>query len=206
MTSTSKHTELTGDYILDTAHTRIGFIAKHTMGSRVCGQFDDFGGTAHLDTDPSKSNADLTIVATSISTGNDQRDEILRGKFLNAADHPRIHVTTIGIERIDEATFMVTSNLTIRGVTKPVTVDFHLTAAEETPDGEFRLRFRGSATIDRRDWDVNWNAATGLMVAKKVLLEFDIAAIRCAASTAHRAKHRASQTSNAPISSAPISP
>ena len=74
MTTTTKLSELTGDYVLDTAHTRIGFVARHTMATRVRGQFDDFAGTAYLDgEDPSKSSVQLTIQASSIQTGNPRR-------------------------------------------------------------------------------------------------------------------------------------
>ena len=76
MITTTRLSELTGDYVLDTAHTRIGFIARHTMATKVPGQFGEFEGSAHLDgDDPSKSSAQLTIHAKSIQTRNQQRDE-----------------------------------------------------------------------------------------------------------------------------------
>ena len=71
----------------------------------------------------------------------------------------------------------VTGDLTIRGMTKPVIVDFELTGAEKDPRGDFRVGFHGSATINRKDWAVHWTAATGV-VSKKVMLEFDVAVIR----------------------------
>ena len=178
MTTMTKLSELTGDYILDTAYTRIGFVARHTMATKVRGQFDEFEGITHLDgDDPSKSSAELTIQAKSIQTRNQQRDQALRSKFLDMDNQPAITFTSTGVEQVDETNFKVTGDLTIRGVIKPVTVDFELTGAKTDPWGTFRVGFEGSVTINRKDWGVNWNAATG-MVSKKVTLEFDVAAIR----------------------------
>jgi polyisoprenoid-binding protein YceI len=179
MTTTTKLSELTGDYVLDTAHTRIGFVARHTMATKVRGQFDEFEGSTHLDgDDPSKSSAELTIQAKSIQTRNQQRDQALRSKFLDMDNQPAITFTSTGVEQVDETNFKVTGDLTIRGVTKPLTVDFELTGAENDPWGNFRVGFEGSVTISRKDWGVNWNAATGVLVSEKVMLEFDVAAIR----------------------------
>ena len=175
----TKLSELTGDYVLDTAHTRIGFVARHAMATRVRGHFDEFEGGAYLDgDDPSKSSARLTIQAKSLQTRNRQRDDQLRGTFLDMGNHPAITFTSATVEQVDETTFKVTGDLAIRGVTKPVTVDFELTGAENDPRGDFRVGFKGSVTVNRNDWGVNWNAATTVLVSPKVTLEFDVAAIR----------------------------
>ena len=178
MTTTTRLSELTGDYILDTAHTRIGFIARHTMATKVPGKFGEFEGSAHLDgDDPSKSRAQLTIAAKSIQTRNQQRDEALRSKYLDTGHHPAITFTSTKVEQAGDTNFTVTGDLTIRGVTRPVTVDVKLTGAETDPSGNFRVGFQISATVNRKDWGVHWNAAPGV-VRKKVTLEFDVAAIR----------------------------
>jgi polyisoprenoid-binding protein YceI len=145
----------------------------------VRGQFEEFEGGAHLDgDDPSKSSAEVTIRATSIQTRNQQRDRHPRGKFLGADDHPTVAFTSTGVQRVDQTNFRVTGDLTIRGVTRPVTVDFALTSAEKDAGGRHRVGFEGSVTINRGDWGVNWNAATGLLVSEKVTLEFAVAALR----------------------------
>ena len=178
MITTTRLSELTGDYVLDTARTRIGFVARHTMATKVPGQFGEFEGSAHLDGgDPPKSSAQLTIHAKSIQTRNRQRDEALRSKYLDTGNHPAITFTSTKVEQAGDTNFAVTGDLTIRGVTKPVTVDFELTGAKTDPWGNFRVGFEGSVTINRKDWGVNWNAATG-MVSKKVTLELHAAAIR----------------------------
>jgi len=178
MTTMTRLSDLTGDYILDTARTRIGFIARHTIATKVPGQFGEFEGSAHLDgDDPSKSSAQLTIAAKSIQTRNQQRDEALRSKYLDMDNHPTITFTSTKVEQAGDTNFTVTGDLTIRGATKPVTVDFKLTGAKTDPSGNFRVGFEGSVTINRRDWGVHWNVAPGV-VSKKVTLEIDVAAIR----------------------------
>ncbi|MFD1938730.1 MULTISPECIES: YceI family protein [Nonomuraea] len=183
MTTTIVLNDLTGGYTLDPAHTRIRFLARHTIGPKVRGQFDQFKGGAYLDGgDPSESSVELTIQAGSIQTHNRQRDEYLRSKFLNLADHPTITFTSREVKQVGETTFKLTGALTIRGVTNPITVNLELTSAEHDPSSDdlssnLRVHFKGSATINRKDWGVNWTAAAGL-VSKTVALELDIAAIR----------------------------
>ncbi|MFC9970273.1 YceI family protein [Spirillospora sp. NPDC127200] len=167
--------ELTGDYVLDTARTRIGFVARHTMATRVRGRFEEFEGGAHLNGDhPAKSSAHLTIRAKSIQTRNHQRDGMLRDKFLNADDHPAFTFTSTEVEQVGETAFQVTGDLVVRGVAEPVTVEVELTGVEA--DG--RIGFRGGVTINRMDWGVNWNAATTATIGKKVTVEFDVVMIR----------------------------
>jgi polyisoprenoid-binding protein YceI len=171
--------DLTGDYVFDAARTRIGFVARHVMATKVHGQFDEFAGSAHLDgDDAAKSSAQLTIQAKSIQTRHRLRDEQLRGNFLDIDNHPTMTFTSTTVEQVEETNFKVTGDLTIRGVTKPVTVDVKLTGSEDDPGGDFRVGLAGSVTINRNDWGVNWNIATRVTVSKKVTLQFEIAAIR----------------------------
>ncbi|MEV3986334.1 YceI family protein [Nonomuraea sp. NPDC049758] len=165
---------LTGDYVLDQARTRIGFVARHTVGPAVRGRFDRFAGTGHLDgDDPSRSRIELTVQAGSVQTRNPQRDRYLRGKYLKDADHPVITFTSNRVEPTGETAFRVTGDLSIRGVSHPITLELELTG-----DGDgLRLRLKDGVTIDRTDWGVKWNAAAGL-VARKVALELDLAAVR----------------------------
>ena len=91
---TTSTTTLTGDYALDVARTRIGFVARHTMATMVPGRFSTFAGRAHVSADdPEKSTVDLTVQAASIDTGNPRRDRALRDKFLDAANHPVVTVS-----------------------------------------------------------------------------------------------------------------
>jgi polyisoprenoid-binding protein YceI len=166
-------TRLTGDYVLDATRTRIGFVARHTVASTVPGRFEEFAGRAHLDgDDPSKSTAELTIQAASIQTRNTGRDRALRDKFLDATNHPTMTFTSTAVDRVDDTTFTLTGDLTIRGTTKPIAVDLTLTDS----DGD-RAAFTGTATIDRRDWGAHWTAA-GFLVSRTVVLDLAVTAVR----------------------------
>ncbi|WP_367046289.1 YceI family protein [Streptomyces sp. Je 1-332] len=171
--------ELTGAYVIDTAHTRIGFIARHAMSTRVRGEFTEYEGNAYLCGDqPSKSGAHLSIRAASLQTHHRQRDDQLRSTFLDTDSHPTLTFDSTEVEPVDETTYKVTGDLTIRGVTQPITMNVELTAAELDSRGDFRVGFLGSVTINRKDWGVNWNAATSVLVSPKVTLEFDVIAVR----------------------------
>jgi polyisoprenoid-binding protein YceI len=178
-------TELTGTYTLDPAHTRIGFVARHAMVTKVRGSFDEFAGTAVLDgANPANSRVEVTIEAASIDTRNAQRDEHLRGNdFLAMQEYPKITFASTGVRQAGETTFEVTGDLTIKGVTNEITIPFEFEGAAKDPFGNQRVGFEGSVTINRRDYGVTWNAALeggGVLVSDKVTLEFEISAIKTA--------------------------
>jgi len=178
-------TDLTGTWTLDPAHTRIGFVARHAMVTKVRGSFNEFEGTAVLDgANPANSHAEVTIKAASIDTRNAQRDEHLRSNdFLAMQEHPEITFTSTGARQVDDTTFELTGDLTIRGVTKSVTIPFTFEGAAKDPFGNLRAGFEGSVAINRKDWGVNWNAALeggGVLVSDRVTLEFEVSAIKSA--------------------------
>jgi polyisoprenoid-binding protein YceI len=174
---------LTGDYTLDPAHTRVGFQARHAMVTKVRGQFKDFEGSFHLDpSNPQNSSATVTIQAKSIDTGNADRDAHLRSNDFFAMDeYPEIKFVSTSAERIDNTSFKLTGDLSIRGVTRPVSINFHYNGVEIDPWGNTRVGFEGSTEVNRKDWGVSWNAALdsgGVLVSDKVKLEFDVAATK----------------------------
>jgi polyisoprenoid-binding protein YceI len=174
---------LTGDYTLDPAHTRIGFVARHAMVTKVRGSFQEFAGTAHLDfQDPTKSSAEVTINVKSITTNQAQRDEHLRtSDFFDAETHPEITFKSTKAEVLGDDTYRLIGDLTIKGVTKPVEIDFEFTGAAKDPYGNIRVGFDGKTVVKRSDWGISWNAALetgGVMVSDKITLEFDVSAIK----------------------------
>ena len=176
---------LSGTYALDPAHTRIGFVARHAMVTKVRGQFNEFEGSAVVaGTDITKSSAQLTIQAASIDTRNEQRDAHLRSNdFLALEEYPQITFVSTDVRQTDETTLEVTGDLTVRGVTKSVTVPFEFQGAATDPFGNLRVGFEGSVVINRKDYGVSWNAALkagGVLVSEKVTLEFEISAIKTA--------------------------
>lgn len=186
MSVTTDTLPLTGDYTIDPTHSRIGFVARHAMVTKVRGAFNAFEATAHLDeADPSRSSATVTIQADSIDTRNAQRDEHLRtNDFLDIASYPTITFTSTAVEALGDARFRMTGDLKIKDVTRPVSIDFEFTGAAVDPWGNQRAGFEGSVTINRKDWGVNWNSALeagGVLVSEKVTLEFELAAVKNAA-------------------------
>jgi polyisoprenoid-binding protein YceI len=175
--------DIAGAYTLDTSHTRLGFSARHAMVTTVRGSFPAFEGTATIDTaDPAASSVSLTIDVAGIDTGNADRDGHLRsGDFFDAEQYPTITFTSTEVVREDESTWQITGDLTIKDVTKPVTIEFESTGSARDPFGNLRVGFEGATTINRKDWGLTWNAALetgGVLVSEKVKLEFDVSAIR----------------------------
>ena len=181
--STVSPDTLTGDYTFDVHHSRIGFVARHAMVAKVRGSFTDFEGTAHLDfSDPGASTVRLVIKATSIDTGTPDRDAPLRSNdFLAMDEYPEITFVSTAVESTGGVLSRVTGDLTIRGVSKPVTIECEYTGTADDPFGNTRVGFEGSATIDRRDFGVTWNAALGtggVLISEKITLEIDVSLIK----------------------------
>lgn len=175
--------ELTGDWTIDAAHTRIGFAARHAMVSKVRGGFNEFEGSLHLDADnPGASSAQLTVQVASIDTRNAQRDAHLRtNDFFDAPTFPQITFASSSVTQIDAEHFEVRGDLTIKDVTKPVDVRWELTGVATDPYGKLRAGFEGTATLNRTDYGVNFNAtleAGGVLVSEKVTLELDVEAVK----------------------------
>ena len=182
-TLTPAITDLTGTYQLDPNHTQLGFVARHAMVTKVRGHFTDVDGTLTIDAaDPTRSTANVQIKAASITTGNDQRDAHLRNAdFFDVETHPEIVFDSTSIDQTGEETFRLSGDLTIKGVTKPVSVDLEYTGSAKDPFGNLRAGFEGRAEINRKDWGVTWNAALetgGFLVGEKIKLELDVSAIK----------------------------
>ncbi|MEO9221894.1 MAG: YceI family protein [Mycobacteriaceae bacterium] len=176
-------TELTGTYTLDPAHSRIGFVARHAMVTKVRGAFNEFEGTATIvGEDFSRSSVEVTIKAASIDTRNAQRDEHLRSNdFLAMEEYPEITFVSTGVRKTGATDLELDGNLTIKGVTNPVTVPFEFEGAATDPFGNLRVGFEGSVSINRKDYGITWNAALetgGVLVSDKITLEFEVSAIK----------------------------
>ncbi len=137
--------DITGDYTLDVTHSRLGFSARHAMVTTVRGQFKDFSGTAHIDAaNPAASSVTVTIVPSSVDTGNADRDAHLKsGDFFQVEDHSEITFVSTRVEREDDVTWQITGDLTIKGITREVTIEFEQTGSARDPFGNLRVGFRG---------------------------------------------------------------
>ncbi len=180
---TTATASLTGHYTVDAAHSSINFGIRHVMVAKVRGSFKDFAGTGFLDIEtPSNSKLELTIQSTSIDTGNNDRDAHLRSNdFFAMEEFPTITFVSTAFASAGGNTYKVTGDLTIKGISKSITIDLDFTGDAVDPYGNNRIGFEGSSSIDRTDFGVNFNAALetgGVMLGEKISLEFDISAIR----------------------------
>jgi len=183
MTTATNYPQLTGEYTIDPSHTRLGFVARHAMVTKVRGAFNDFTGSAHIDGEnPERSTVELVIKAESIDTRNTDRDGHLRSNdFLKMEQYPEITFRSTGVQATGDDEFDVTGDLTVRGVTRPVTVPFTFEGQATDPFGNSRIGLEGRTTINRQDFGITWNAALetgGVLISDKIVLEFEVSAIK----------------------------
>ncbi|MCT9113492.1 YceI family protein [Streptomyces mirabilis] len=174
---------LTGEYTIDPSHSEIGFVARHAMVTNVKGYFQDFDGTLHLNgTDPSKSTATIDVKMESIETGSADRDGHLKSSdFFKIDEFPTMTFRSTKAEALGGDDYRITGDLSILGVTKPLSIDLEFNGSAKDPFGNERVGFEGKAEIVRSEWGLTWNAALetgGVLVSDKIKLTFDISAIK----------------------------
>ncbi|PJF48240.1 MAG: polyisoprenoid-binding protein [Chloroflexi bacterium] len=163
-------------WILDTAHTSVKFSARHMMISTVAGQFSRVSGTVDFDeAAPEKTQVHVKIAADSLDTKDERRDAHLKSPdFLDVANYPDIEFKSTGVERTGERTAKLHGDLTIRGVTRPVTLDVEYLGKAKSPWGTWNAGFEATGKINREDWGLNWNMLLetgGWLVGKEVKIE-----------------------------------
>ncbi|MER6334708.1 YceI family protein [Streptomyces sp. NPDC001034] len=176
-------TALTGDYTIDPAHTTIEFVARHAMVTNVRGGFQDFTGSLHLDgQDPTRSTATLDIRMESIDTGNADRDGHLKSAdFFKTDEFPTMTFRSTKAESLGGEDYRITGDLSLLGVTRPITIDLEFNGVAKDPFGNERVGFEGKAELLRSEWGLTWNAALetgGVLVSDKIKLNFDVSAIK----------------------------
>ena len=166
-----------GTFAIDTSHTRLGFAVRHMAVSKVRGDFKDFSGTLELAEDPADSKVSVTIQAGSVDTHDENRDNHLRtNDFFDVENHPTWTFTSTAIRPISTTEWNVDGDLTIRGVTRQVTLDATLEGVVQDPYGMHRVGFSATTSIDREDFGVSFNGvmeAGGLVVGKKVDIDIE---------------------------------
>ena len=175
--------ELDGTWTIDPSHSSLGFVARHAMVTNVRGTFDEFEGSGVVDTDDlSASHATVVMQAASINTGAADRDAHLRSAdFFDVETYPEVRYSTTSVERVDEETFRLDGELTIKDVTRPLSVELTSTGLAKDPFGNLRAGFEGETSINRKDWGLTWNAALetgGVLVGEKIKLVLDVSAIK----------------------------
>jgi polyisoprenoid-binding protein YceI len=174
---------LTGSYTVDPAHSTFGFAARHAMVTKVRGSFNEFEAEVYLDgEDPTRSRGRIVLQTASVDTRNTDRDAHLRSNdFFAMEEYPTITFVSTSVEPKGGDDYAVTGDLTIKDVTKPVTVDFEFTGAAKDPWGNTRVGLEGHVVINRKDWGVNFNAALetgGVLISEKVSLEIELSLIK----------------------------
>ncbi|KOV66097.1 YceI family protein [Streptomyces sp. MMG1121] len=174
---------LTGEWMIDPAHSRIGFSVRHAMVTTVRGAFLEYESRLYFDgRDPARSRADIVLYTASVDTGVEQRDAHLAGRqFLDAASFPRMTFTSTTVQLADKDVYRMTGDLTIKDTRRPVVLELAYIGHVTDPFGYERVGFDGTTTINRSDWGLTYDARLaqgGAMVSETVRLQFDIAAIR----------------------------
>jgi polyisoprenoid-binding protein YceI len=168
-----------GTWDIDTAHTNLGFSARHAMVAKVRGGFADYSGTFIIDGDNlANSKAEITIQAASIATGNADRDGHLKSPdFLDVENFPTVTFVSTAVAAKGDDDVVITGDLTIHGVTKSVDVVYSFLGISQDPWGNSKVGFEGSTKISRKDFGLVWNAALetgGVLVGDDIKLNLDV--------------------------------
>lgn len=170
-----------GVWELDPAHTDVAFVARHLMVTKVRGHFQEVSGAITVGDDPADSRVEVEIQAASITTGSPDRDNHLRSAdFLDVENHPTLTFRSTRIEPLDDERWALTGDLTIRDVTRPVTLRVTFEGTTRDPWGGTRAAFSARGEIEREDWGLTWNVPLengGVLVSKKVQIEIDAQAV-----------------------------
>lgn len=171
-----------GEFNLDLAHTRVGFVAKHMMVTKVRGQFTEFSGKIVIPDEPLDASVEVTIKAGSITTNVNDRDNHLRSDdFLSAEKFPEITFRSTAVRDFDGDEFVLAGDLTIRDVTKQVELKAEFSGAAVNPWGQEIFGFSAETEIDREEFGLTWNQALeagGVLVSKKIKIEIEGEAVR----------------------------
>ena len=172
----------TGTWVIDKSHSSLDFVAKHLMVTKVRGTFGGFEGTIVIGDGPEDSSAEALIEVASLTTGDEKRDGHLHSPdFLDVENHPKMTFKTTKIESTGSGEGLVTGDLTIKGISHPVTLKTTFDGIAQDPWGGERAAFSAVGEIDREKWGMTWNQALetgGVLVSKKVRLEIDVQAVR----------------------------
>jgi polyisoprenoid-binding protein YceI len=171
-----------GDWDLDPVHTSVEFVARHLMVSKVRGRFTNASGTIHIADDPKESWVEVEVDSASVESGDEKRDEHLRSPdFFDVERYPKITFRSTRLEGESPGHFLLHGDLTVHGVTRPVTLEAEYHGWLSSPLGDRRAGFSATTEVDREDFGLTWNVAVeagGVLVGKKAKLEFEIEAIK----------------------------
>jgi polyisoprenoid-binding protein YceI len=174
---------VTGTWNVDPVHSEVSFVVRHMMVSKVRGRFDKFEGTITTAPDPLQSTVTATVDLSSVNTGNETRDNHIRSEdFFHIEKHPTMTFRSTGLRPAGDDDYFLDGELTLRGVTRPVTFRLEVNGFGPDPYGGTRTGFSATAEINRNDWDVSYNgpipgAGTGMVLSDKITINLEIEAV-----------------------------
>ena len=176
-------TQYTGTWTIDPTHTRLGFVARHAMVTKVRGSFTDFAGSLTLNgANPADSSATVTVQMASVDSGTTDRDAHLKSAdFFDVETYPTMSFASTGVKQTDGDEFILLGDLTIKDVTRPVEIEVELDGIVTDPLGNTRAGFEGEAEISRKDFGLTWNVpldAGGVLVSDKIKIQLDVSATK----------------------------
>ncbi len=171
----------TGTWTIDPTHTTVGFSARHLMAAKVRGSFKTFSGSIAISESPESSSVSVSIDAASIDTGVADRDNHLRSPdFLDVESYRSLEFVSTAVRPVAGG-FEVDGTLTVRDITRPVTLQMRYAGVMADPWGNEKAIFSASTTINREDFGLTWNApleAGGWLVGKDVQIEIEVQAAK----------------------------
>lgn len=167
------------NWIIDPSHSEITFKVRHLMITHVTGKFEKFTATAQMDeTDLTKASVHFEAEAASVNTNAEQRDTHIRSAdFFHVAASPKIIFESTMIQAVDPKNYILHGNLTMNGVTRPVTLDVESSGTMRDPYGRVKAGFSINGKINRKDWKLNWNVSLetgGVLVSDEVKIQCEV--------------------------------
>jgi polyisoprenoid-binding protein YceI len=170
-----------GTWQVDSSHSSVEFTARHLMVSKVRGRFTSFSGTIEVAEDPLQSSLQASVDLASVETHDEKRDGHLRSAdFFDVENHPQMTLVSTGI-RPDGDHYVLSADVTVRGITRPVEFDLEFNGVERDPWGGTRAGFTATTEVNRRDWGLEWNVPLdggGLLVSEKVKITLEVEAVK----------------------------
>jgi polyisoprenoid-binding protein YceI len=171
-----------GTWAVDPAHSSFEFVARHLV-ARVRGRFTEFTATVEIAEDPTRSSVEIELDVSTVTTGDDRRDAHLRSPdFFDVEKYPKITFRSTAVRPLaDESRWELEGELTILGVTRPVTFELEFHGAAQDPWGGLRAGFSAWTEVNREDWGLSWNTPLetgGFLLSKNVRLEVDVELVK----------------------------
>ena len=182
MSTITSTTPNTGTYAIDASHSHVGFKARHLVVAKVRGSFSDFSGSVEIADDPLQSSVQVEVALASIDTGDDTRDGHLRSPdFFDVENHPTMTFRSTGVRPTGGERYDVDGELTVRGITRPLTLHVTFEGTAQDPWGGERAVFSATGKVNREEFGLTWNQALetgGVLVGKDIDLEIEAEVIR----------------------------